>query len=257
MEYFAGFFDAEGYIGLNPNGSFPISLEVTNEEIPILFQEKFGGSIYSRKRENRKKTWTWKINSVNEQAIYFLKSISYCVVKAAQREYLLWYLSLGREQRRQERLSYCKEIREAKKPQSIESWINLTSVPMRPLDEKFFKWFAGFIDGDGNFVCNQYTDNRNHKKYFSHQMSFANTDGYLIVWLNSIFKGTVVKCRRNRNFLYKWTPKRKDERLILESILPFLKIKKRQCELLLEFIDCLEDSRRFEIINQIKHLNSL
>lgn len=257
MEYFAGIFDAEGCISLNPNGSFPISLEIANEEIPILFKEKFGGSIYSRKREDRKKTWTWKINSINDQAIYFLESISYSVVKAQQRELLLWYLSLGREERRKERIGFCEEIRKSKIPQSIEDWYGLRDKTPEDRNERFFKWFAGFIDGDGNFVCNQYTDNRSKKKYFGHQMSFANTDGYLIVWLNSIFEGTVVKCPRNRNLLYKWTPKRKYERIILESILPFLRLKNQQCTLMLEYIDCTIESRKFEIINEIKHLNSL
>jgi hypothetical protein len=257
MEYLAGIFDAEGCISLNSNGSFPISLEIANEEIPIIFRETFNGSIYTRKREDRKKTWIWKINSINDHAIFFLKSIVYSVVKAQQRELLLWYLSMNRKERREERPFFCEQIRKSKIPQSVEQWSGLTNEPMEKTDEKFFKWFAGFIDGDGNFVCNQYIDKRNQRKYFGHQMSFANTDGYLIVWLNSIIQGTVTKCPRSRNLLYKWTPKRKYERWILESILPFLKIKKNQCQLILEYIDCPNEVRKLEIINQIKHLNSL
>ena len=256
MEYFAGIFDAEGTLSLTPKGAFPISIEMANEEIPNLFKSTFGGSIYTRKRENRKKTWTWKINSINDQAIHFLKSISYSVVKASQREYLLMYLSLNRKERREEREGFCEQIRKSKTPQSLESWYGLTDRKEIP-DESFFRWLAGFIDGDGNFVCNQYIDNRNNKKYFFHQMSFANTDGYLFNWLESYFQGTIVKCPRKEHMLYKWTPKRKDEKFIARSILPHLIVKKQQCMLFLDFIESRDSIEKFKIIDQIKHLNSL
>ena len=55
MEYFAGLFDAEGYVSLLKDGHFVIGTEMGNEEVPALFQEKFGGKIYERKRNKRKK----------------------------------------------------------------------------------------------------------------------------------------------------------------------------------------------------------
>jgi hypothetical protein len=42
MEYFAGLFDAEGYVSLLKDGHFVIGTEMGNEEVPALFQEKFG-----------------------------------------------------------------------------------------------------------------------------------------------------------------------------------------------------------------------
>jgi hypothetical protein len=255
MEYFAGIFDAEGTLSLQKNGAFPISLEMANPDIPYLFYENFDGSVYTRQRKDRKQTWTWKINSVNEQAINFLKSIHpYSLVKKEQIWFLLCYLDLSRFERRGMRLSFCEEIRQEKQPYSLEETKKFTEK--LTTNTAFFKWFAGFIDGDGNFVCNQYTDKRNSKKYFGRQISFSTIDSRVINFL-SPWNGTVVVCPRNKNTLYKWSPLRKDERWICESILPFLRVKNKQCELFLEFLDCKNDVRKFEIIDHIKHLNSL
>ena len=265
MIYFAGLFDAEGYLSLCPNGAFNIAIEMANEEIPNLFKETFSGSIYERTRENRKKTWTWKINSINSQAIFFIDSIfKYSVVKHSQLIRLKDYLDQSRDDRRLTRAITCTTIKDYKTPAPITDFSRIE----KPMEPHFFEWLAGFVDGDGNFVCNEYIDNRNKRKYFAHQISIANTFPEVMLYVNDRIPGCISNLHGAKNALFKWTAHREIEKFVCQSIYPFLKIKKEQCKLFLEFIEfpqksrnidySLEDRKRmYAIINQIKHHNSL
>lgn len=267
MQYFAGLFDAEGYVSLCPNGAFNIAIEMANEEIPNLFQETFGGSIYIRKRNNRRKTWTWKINSIASKSIYFINSIlEFSIVKKPQLIRLKDYLDQSRDERRLTRAITCSTIKDFKQPLEM-SKEHMQRIE-KPIEPYFFEWLAGFIDGDGNFVCNEYIYKKNGIKYFDHQISVANICPIAICYINDRISGCITDLNRSKNPLYKWTCKRKCEKFLIESILPFMKIKKGQCELFLEFLNIplktrnvprpIEEVKRiYEIINQIKHLNSL
>jgi len=267
MSYFAGLFDAEGYVSVCHKGSFTIAIEMSNEEIPNIFQSEFQGSIYTRKRDNRKKTWTWKINSICDQAMYFIDSISqFSIVKKPQLLRLRDYLDQSREDRKYTRAITVTTLKELKHPSPINK-DDIIRIE-KPIEPHFFEWLAGFIDGDGNFVCNQYTYKKSGLKYFDHQISIANICPEVICHINDRISGCITNLNRSKNHLFKWTCKRRNEQFVCESILPFSKIKKGQCELFLEFVKFPlkqryvpfpdeELKRRYEIINQIKHLNSL
>lgn len=267
MQYFAGLFDAEGYVSLCPNGAFTIAIEMANEEIPNLFKEMFKGNIYQRSREKRKKTWVWKINSIADQVLFFIQSIRpFSVVKINQLSRLGDYLDQPRKDRRFTRSITCSSIKELKQP--ILQLHHIIPRIEKPIDPFFFEWFAGFIDGDGNFVCNEYTDPRNGLKYFAHQISVANVFLESISYINDRISGCITKLNRTKNLLYKWTCRREYEKFVCNSIQPFLKIKKVQCDLFLEFLkfprkirnipyNQKDLKRMYEIINQIKHSNSL
>lgn len=267
MQYLAGLFDAEGYVSLCPNGAFTIAVEMANEKIPSTFQDVFGGSIYTRKRDKRKKTYTWKINSISDQAKFFIDSIlPFSVVKIEQLKRLKNYLDLSRNDRKLCRAVTCSSIKEFKQPKlQIHHILPRQQKSTEPF---FYEWLAGFIDGDGNFVCNEYIDKRNGLKYFARQISVANTFLEPIAFINNRVEGCISNLYRTKNPLYKWTCARINEKNICESIRPFLKIKKEQCSLFQDFIDfplkkrgvdiSLNDRlKMYEIINQIKHLNSL
>lgn len=268
MSYFAGLFDAEGYITLNRNGAFIVAVEIANENIPNLFKDKFKGNIYTRKRDNRKKTWLWKINSIAEHTLSFIDQISpFSIAKKPQLDLLKIYLSHPRADRREIREDYFHKIKEFKKPSPL-ILEEISSPSIIQPDETFFQWLAGFIDGDGNIVCNEYIDNRNNLKYFSHQISAFNTFPNVIKFIKMRLDGNVRLRKASLHPIYTWTCKRSIEKFVCESILPHLIIKKKQCELLLEFIKFPRKNygigysnddkmRMYEIINQIKHLNSL
>lgn len=267
MNYFAGLFDAEGYVSLCPNGAFSIAIEMANEKIPSLFQEKFKGKIYERKRDKKKKSWIWKINSICSETLYFIDSISYhSIIKKNQLIRLKDYLDQPRNSRKETRAITCSTIKQFKQP--ILQLNDIIPRSIKCIEPGFFEWISGFIDGDGNFVCNEYIDNRSSKKYFGHQVSASNIFLEGIGYINDRIEGTIVTRKRTSNIVYTWTCKRDSENFICENIIPYLRIKKNQCELFKEFINFSKKSygvsydeitklRMYEIINDIKHLNSL
>jgi len=268
MIYFAGLFDAEGYVSLCPNGAFTIAIEMSDEEIPNLFKKHFQGSIYERKREKRKKTWIWKINSITEQAIQFIDSISsHCIIKNLQLNRLKDYLDQPRKHRKVTRSITCQSLRDFKQPGPLKLHHILPYI-QKNIEPTFFEWFAGFIDGDGNFVCNEYKDNRNGNKYFAHQISVANIFLEAICHINDRIPGCISHLNRTKNILYKWTCKRSSETFLCDNIYPHLRLKKSQCALFSEFLTFPEKirhltysvehkNRMYAIINEMKHLNSL
>jgi hypothetical protein len=266
--YFAGLFDAEGYVSLCPNGSFTIAIEMSNEEIPNLFKKHFQGSIYERKRDKRKKTWIWKINSISDQALFFINTIKpYSIIKINQLDRLGDYLDQPRKYRKETRAITCRTLKDFKQPGPLQLHHILPPIE-KPIEPHFFEWLAGFIDGDGNFVCNEYIDKRNDEKYFSHQISVSNIFLEAICYINDRIPGCISHLNRGKNMLYKWTCKRNFEKFLCDGIYPFLKLKKSQCNLFMEFITfpkkirnipyIIKDrNRMYTIINEIKHLNSL
>ena len=268
MHYFAGLFDAEGYVSLCPNGAFTIAIEMSNEEIPNLFKQHFQGSIYERKRDKRKKTWTWKINSISDQSLFFIDCIKpFSIIKVNQLNLLKDYLDQTRKHRKETRSVTCSTIKDFKQPGPLQLHHILPRIE-KPIEPHFFEWFAGFIDGDGNFVCNEYIDNRNGGKYFSHQISIANIFLESISHINDRIPGCISKLNRTKNLLYKWTCNRNAEKFLCDNTYSFLRLKKTQCKLFMEFLEfpekirnipySIEDrDRMYEIIKEIKHLNSL
>lgn len=268
MQYFSGLFDAEGYVSLCPKGSFTIAIEMSNEEIPNLFRDHFRGSIYQRKREKRKKTWTWKINSICDQALSFIERIKpFSIIKINQLSHLQGYLEQTREHRKKTRIITRNLLKQYKQPSPLELHHILPPLE-KTIEPDFFKWLAGFVDGDGNFVCNEYIDNRNQEKYFSRQISVANIFLEAICHINDRIPGCISHLNRTKNPLYKWTCKRDHEKFLCEGIYPHLRLKKSQCDLFMEFIKFPEKTknvaypiqdrdRMYAIIKEIKHLNSI
>jgi hypothetical protein len=197
----------------------------------------------------------------------FINSIEpYSIVKKPQLNRLRDYLQVSRNERKSIRSITCSSLKQLKQP--ILELHNILPRMEKPIETNFFEWFAGFLDGDGNFVCNEYIDNRNNEKYFSRQISVANTFLEAICHINDRIPGCISLLNRIKNPLYKWTCKRNSEKFVCESIYPFLKIKKSQCDFFMKFISLPEKKRgipypiefrdqMYDIITQIKHLNSL
>ena len=53
MEYFAGLFDAEGYVTLTNQGNYLIGMEMTNETVINLLKNTFGGVVDKRRSIGR------------------------------------------------------------------------------------------------------------------------------------------------------------------------------------------------------------
>ena len=268
MEYFSGLFDAEGYVTIGKDGHFQVGTEMTNEEVPNLFQKQFGGHIYERKRGNRKKTWTWVIASDTKLCYDFINAIAEdCIVKAKQLFILKDYLEHYRENRRIFREGHLGILSKYKEPLQVSKEF-IETIPFGHLPtECFWKWLAGFFDGDGNFCVYEYEGKKS--KIFDSWVGIFNTFPDPICFMNSFFRGSISQYKGTKFPIWKWVCNQKDSELVCNELLPHLKIKKEQCQLVLKFLDIKKTKTRSnsysfdhineirDIIKQIKHLNSL
>jgi hypothetical protein len=110
---------------------------------------------------------------------------------------------------------------------------------MKNSNEAHWSYLAGLFDGEGT-VCISTSHNKNNTTIFQMNVKIANTNLELMQWLISNFGGMYsVSCSKNKNNCktqYAWMPKGKNNRIaVLETMLPYLVIKKRQALIGLEF----------------------
>ncbi len=267
MEYFAGLFDAEGYVSLCKTGHFIIGTELTNKNIPHLFRDTFGGKIYCRKRDKRKETWTWTIATNIDACLNFINLIEpFSIIKNKQLCRLRDYINQSRDNRRKFRDDYISSISNLKKPLPITK--DQIVVPTEiPPEETFWKWLAGFMDGDGNLCIYEYE--RKKSIIFDSWIGIFNTMPEAISLVKSRVDGSISSYKGIKFPIWKWVCCQKDSQLVCDSLYPFLQIKKEQCALISKFLKIKETKIREQsysfdqineirgIIKQIKHLNSL
>jgi len=267
MQYFAGLFDAEGYVTLGKDGHFTVGTELTNEEIPNLLQETFGGKIYVRQRDKRKKTWTWIIATNKTLCLRFIDNIeTYSIIKKTQLLILREYLLEGRDSRRQVRSDISHKLSDLKQPlQLTKEDINVPTE--RIPDKDFLRWLAGFFDGDGNFCIYEYQGKKSI--IFDSWISVFNTFPEAICVVKRCINGSISKYKGAKFPIWKWVCCQKDSAFVCGSLYPFLRIKKQQCSLVSRFLEIKETKIREQsysfdqineirdIIKQIKHFNSL
>lgn len=257
MHYFAGLFDAEGYISLIPSGHFIIGMDISHKQTVIDLQKEFGGKIYEPTKKINKKMYSWRIPSSNEAAKNFLDRIYFfSVLKRDQIFLLKSYLDQTRQQRRLSRADFVHQIASLKKPKLYQR-DQLIFEPWIKPDEDFFKWFAGFMDGDGSFCVYEYQDRK--KRNFDSWISIFNTFTEPIIHVQQRIKGSISAYKGTNFPVWKWVCNQKDSEFVCESLYPHLIIKKEQCRLVAEYLAihktkiCRVD-RSFETINKIQEI---
>jgi len=267
MHYYAGIFDAEGFVTLIPSGHFIIGIDICHQATVLSFQKEFGGKIYEPKGKTNKKMYQWRIPSSNDEALNFINRIIYFSIVKKDRLYLLReYLDQTRDKRRATRSAFVNEIALLKKPRTYTK-DQLIFEPWIKPDEDFFKWFAGFMDGDGTFSIYEYQDRK--KRNFDSWISIFNTFAEPIIHVQQRIKGSI-SAYKGVNFpIWKWVCNQKDSEFLCDSLYPHLILKKEQCRLTSEYLlihkakirgvdRSLETvSKIQDIIRQIKYHNSL
>ena len=141
-------------------------------------------------------------------------------------------------------------------------------------------YLAGIIDGEGTMGIYRNTDRRrrSHSYYYRHNLKVANSCKDLIYWIKGTFGGSIIVYQPRyfqSQISYCWSSnKRQDTIEVLENILPYLKVKRRQAEIVLDFMKSREsinwypehEIRKLEVVirnkqyreyyNEIKKLNS-
>lgn len=265
MEYFSGLFDAEGYVSMSAEGRFTVGTELTHEPSVLLLKQAFGGNIYTRQRKDRKRTYSWCIAGNRDLTLAFIeKVIPNSVIKRTQLNHLRDYLEETREARRDCRPIVRSTIASLKKPLPLtKEHINVPTE--NPINESFIKWLAGFFDGDGSFCIYEYKGKKT--QIFDSWVSVFNIHGDAIAFVKSHVDGSISQYKQSKNPVWKWVCSEKYSIALCESLIPFLKIKKEQANIVLEFLKMKktrEQSYSYDQVNkirdmilQIKHLNSL
>ncbi len=100
--------------------------------------------------------------------------------------------------------------------------------------EEQLAYTAGFIDGEGSIQIR----NKKNRHQHSVRMEVKNTNLDVLMYLKNLFGGSI-QCRiyqnKNHKQAYSWTLSNLSAVNFLKSILPFLRIKKSQAELAIEF----------------------
>lgn len=102
-------------------------------------------------------------------------------------------------------------------------------------------WAAGIIDGEGSiFIMKQGRKDRERDTNYVLRVSVESTDPYMAQELKKIFpSGAVFSSKRdkrpNNSNTLKWQINGKRSVEVLKDLLPFLRVKKEQAELAIQF----------------------
>lgn len=267
MEYFAGMFDADGWVTLCAAGSFNIGIEKHNEQIINLFQSTFGGHVHVNKRKGRKTTYTWYPSAANEGREQFAEAIlPYTKVKTEQLQQIRRYLNQTRSERTDSRREYIHKLSGLKQPTPYTREQIKVPTTIKP-DESFFKWFAGFMDGDGNFAVYDYENWG--KRTFDSWIGAFNIFGEPIIYIKERLEGSISQYKGCKNRIWKWVCSQGSSQFVCDSLYPHLHNRKEQCRLVGEYlkihtakikgVDYSDETVAVirDIIKQIKYHNSL
>jgi len=268
MHYFAGLFDAEGWVSLIQSGHFIIGLEVAHEQTVISLNDHFGGKIYKPTRKERKQVFSWRISTNTDAARNFITQIEpYSIIKKQQLISLKSYLDHPRIERRDKRSDFVHTIAELKKPK-VYTRNDLTVQQTIAPDSDFFEWFAGFMDGDGNFCIYEY-EQANKRRTFDSYIGIYNIFADPLIYVNERIQGSISKLKGAKFPVWKWICSQANSALVCDNLMPNLIIKKEQCRLVSQYLKIHDTKIRGidhpdhviteirDIIKQIKHHNSL
>lgn len=129
-------------------------------------------------------------------------------------------------------------------------------------------YLAGILDGEGSIQIEIQSKNHVRKtNYYSIRLLVINTDKFLMDWLESNFGGKVTarKLIPNRRQCYKWNICSFKAAEILQECLPFMIVKKREAQVLIDFMqtkpkgtwnvtDEIQERRKF-LYDHLKKLN--
>lgn len=265
LAYIAGIMDGDGSFTLSkrkPDKGCQSSLYQTviqlgsvDKETVDMLKAEMSGYIYKRKafigkdNVNRKDFYLWSIHG-NDHCIDFVnKIIPYLEIKKDRAEFLLQYMmknpflrgkgKLEDEVLKQREMDYLK-MRSFNDERNFDRIIGRRSTKISE-DRKFWAYFAGLLDTDGSFSIKKEKPRIKSPRY-SPVISLSMTDsrGINKIVSNSPF-GTVTLLRAKTCTLgacYRWAMHSKtDISEFLTYVIPFLRTKKRQAEIMKKFCD--------------------
>lgn len=152
---------------------------------------------------------------------------------------------------------------------SVKHYLRPKRIEDLQHDDKVY--VAATIDGEGTITVSVKKNNADPERGgapLTPLIGISNTKKELIDWLHSILFGSTMRTskkdvKRNRKAVWAVQVARLlDVKALLEQVLPYLKVKRRQAELVLQFCNLrLKDTwatynpRLFEIAKEVRKLN--
>lgn len=122
-------------------------------------------------------------------------------------------------------------------------------------------YMAGLMDGEGTFFIGNHSGNRkNGDKHFQTVIKIASTDKPLTDWLMETFGGTLnfrtaeKNCKNSRRDVWTWQATSNRLLHICQIILPYLIIKKRQSEIMIEIRNTFSDQHNIKGRQHVQNL---
>ena len=99
-------------------------------------------------------------------------------------------------------------------------------------------YLAGILDGEGSIGIEHLSPTKNRiKDYYVCRLCVINTSLVLVNWLKERFKGqiNIRKQIANHKICYRWHIFGSDLEAMLKAVIPFLKIKHQQAQLVIQY----------------------
>lgn len=120
-------------------------------------------------------------------------------------------------------------------------------------------YLAGIVDGEGSMSIEIQSPRKNRKTdYYSIRLIVINTNKNLMDWLINNFQGKIQprKLYPGRKQCYNWVTFSHHSASLLEQMLPYLIIKKRHAEIILEFMKTKNPEDYF-VSEEVQHKRRL
>lgn len=107
---------------------------------------------------------------------------------------------------------------------------------MKQTKEIKLAYAAGFLDGEGCIRISKRNPRNGRSTSYNLLVSIAQKDGNIMDWLFGNFGGMVYLKNKNKdNWIYEWRVTEVKAYNFLKELLPFIKYKKKQAELAIQF----------------------
>ena len=260
LAYVAGVLDGDGSFSIikkienalrSPLYYPVIQLANASKELVEMFQEKFGGSFFTRKARElkdggkRKPSHQWKLEKSNSCLPFLEKIIPHLVVKQERAKFLKEFISKNPFKRGSNKLSedilMNRESDYLKMRQFNDEGTRNKPFPKKISCPTFWAYVAGLMDTDGSFSIRKEISKTHMKSpCYSPIISLSMIDPRAFGHILNNFKGGSVKivkaktCREGT--CYRFVISSSDQVIkFLSECAPYLRVKKKNAETLLRF----------------------
>jgi hypothetical protein len=127
------------------------------------------------------------------------------------------------------------------------------------MKQRHYAYLAGLIDGDGCIAAGRTFRERSNCYEYTLKIEVTSSVRKTVSRLIELFGGIPCKQWIDNTLYWKWVCQvRKDQRVVLEGIIPFLLVKKQQARLALKFVDlghAENPAERRSLVAAIQNLN--